>query len=46
MPYQSIGGIQMYNQSINIQDGIALTILFLYRNIEEESCMEKLKKTW
>ena len=44
MPYQSIGGIQMYNQSINIQDGIALTILFLYQNTDEKSCMEKQKR--
>jgi len=34
----------MYNQSINIQDGIALTILFLYQNTDEKSCMEKQKR--
>ena len=26
--------------------GIALTILFLYQNTEEKSCMEKQKKIW
>ena len=28
----------------HIQDGIALTILFLYQSTEEKSCMEKQKR--
>ena len=34
----------MDSQSITHTRWIALTILFLYQNIEEESCMEKVKK--